>query len=386
MNFRSIRNWLAQLQVGLRGISIPSSRGSTSRFRNNQNECERIILTETPNVFNEIQLNTQRQNELQREQLEIENRYPDEVDTRGLTPEYRVNRSRRNRVVVIASGLEGLSTAFTFNMMFAMPWIYAIPIGIFLACLVFIAASSDRVLGVGLPMQWSFLVLASYNLFIMLLGIALGLKNHAEMEFLLVHAFLSIISFFFILTALKYSAAIHHDHIIAETIKARNRILSEIKQVRQTLNDLNKRLRQVMDRFVNLALECRNDFFDLGRDPNTLILQTRPRVILNQFFGEDVFPISEVPPIIHQIPPGDIWNGILGYYNGTNLQDNTLTTGTRTRQQISEPERNPDTLNDQRTNHEPSSTDNTNPATNNEDATITSNDIFGEYHPSESEF
>jgi len=280
-------------------------------FAKAQDDCQKLALTTIPAKFKEIQRERNNIHSLLEQKSQLEEQYADEFNENGLRPEYLNQRSNRRRVILGATILESMATAFTLHLMFGIQIPLALAAGLIIALIVFFAASADKVAGKELPARWTWIVLIAYNLFLAVVGVILGSMAGADPIYLIIHVIISTISFLFIRTALKYAEEFSRDRMISKVKKHYDKIMENIKKLQLKLNKLENDFKKLLESINRRAIDCFNQFLLHGRDESNLRFVTQTRLVLNQVFHEDVFPISQTQRQLTTPDPNTLWNDIL---------------------------------------------------------------------------
>jgi len=308
---------------------IRSNNVNPEAFAKAQDDCQKLVLATIPLKYKEKQRTQDKLQQMLDQKATTESLYSEEFNDRGLTPKYLNQRSNRRRVIFGATTLEGLATAITLNFMFGLQLLLALFLGLSIAVIVFFAASADKVAGRELHSKWTWGILVSYNLILAIIGVIIGILSEAEPIFMIVHVLLSVLSFIFILTALKYAEQYDHDKMISKVKVQYDELLSSIIKFQQNLEKTEFEMIKLMEELSKRAIDCYNLFQQLNNNPENLRFCTQTRLILNQVFHEDIFPIPQETRGITKPNDQDpsYWPEILYEFGTTQNRNNRPTIG-----------------------------------------------------------
>lgn len=268
------------------------------------------VLDTLPSKFAKLQEAREKEDLLNNEKKTILDRYTEEFDEEGLTPEYHNERRRRRTISFTAMALEAFATGYSLNLMFGVQLFTAVAIGAAMAMIAFLGAATERVSSLTFKTKWMWVIFASYNVLLAGVGVWLGLMANTDMSFVLLHVLISAFSFSVVLTALRHSEMIDRDKVIRKVDRKYQKMIKIIKESRQRIQKLTDDLRIEMSRMRQMAVKIYGYYEFTGRDMSSLRLTTISALAINQVFREDIIPVAQRPINLTQMPQREILNGI----------------------------------------------------------------------------
>jgi hypothetical protein len=295
-------------------------------FSEVQLKCMQMVHKELPGKVNRRDKYDDERNRLIQNRQELEHQHQVEINENGITPEYKVDRLWRKRLVFGAAILEGIATGITLLMMFELPLQISIPTGFIVALFIFSMARMEKVLSKDFSWKHGAYFFAGINIIAMISGIIMGIKSDGDLNMMILHSIVSLVSFCVLVIALKYAEDIHKDTVISNELKIHQRIRKDINQKSLAISRINDDIAELITRLRDYAVRCYQIYQVHDMDPVNLRMDPYTTMVLNNVIRQDVF-VSNAGPGRLTVPSSDDtspWPQLLNQYFGTHIDSARL--------------------------------------------------------------
>lgn len=282
----------------------------TKNFAINQQKAEMLVISTIPEQYKLLQ---QVQSEMEDVDENIQNmltKNKEFLDENGFTSAYRIERKSRLKILLFTPIFSGLSIATGVNIIFGLNIALAILIGILISVVSFFLALKDKVLEnkstdkASRKKNFTYLLFLAIDAVVLIVGLLIGLSNGIPIEYMVIHTLLCLFAVALNFSMLKHSEKYNEDKVRAD-IKERYDKLNGIEGNKKTQFDkFAGTIRSQITELATMAVNLRGNFVSNNYNPSLIRMSQETRMVLNQFFGYDLFPV--VGDMI--LAPDFVWN------------------------------------------------------------------------------
>ena len=274
-------------------------------FAANQHTADTLVINTIPGKYSELKRTREELESIQYQKQECLTTNATFLNDSGFTPSYLTERKSRAMILRFTPVFSGLSIATGLNIIFGMDILLAICLGLSLSILSFFLALNDKVLeNSSNKKELTYLLFLAIDAVVLIVGLVIGLSNSIPNEYMAVHVMLCLFA-----VALNFSMLKHADKYNEDKIRERIKTLFlEIKDKEEKtmakLETIRQELFKLFSELGAKAVALREGFVAHNYNPSTIRMSEETRMVLNQYFGYDLFPI--VGDMILQ--PDAVWN------------------------------------------------------------------------------
>lgn len=261
-------------------------------FDKNQNDAEDLV-SELKWKDTEIQKSEAQYQAARDKRIQLQSNHAEFLSEDGFTPEYISEKRSRVFVLLFTPIFSGLSIATGIYIIFGISVELAILAGLILSFLSFFLALNDKFLERNSKRRsYSFIIFLTLDAVILIVGLTIGLISQIPKGFLIAHSLLCVFAVVLNFLMLKHSSKHHEDSVRKKIKRNHDGLKSHEKQLEKNLESQWQEVRRIFNGIRKLAIRVRRDFVAHNYDPSTVRMSRDTRMVLNQIFGYDLFPIT----------------------------------------------------------------------------------------------
>jgi len=261
-------------------------------FAKNQNDAEDLV-SELKWRATEVQKSEAQYQAAKDKRIQLQSSHTEFLSEDGFTPEYISEKRSRFFILLFTPIFSGLSIATGIYIIFGISIGLAILAGLMLSFLSFFLALNDKFLERNSKRRsYSFIIFLALDTVILIVGLTIGLISQIPKGFLIAHSLLCIFAVVLNFLMLKHSSKYHEDSVRKRIKRNHDGLKSHEKRLEQNLEIQWKKVRRIFNGLRKLAITIRRDFVAHNYDPSTVRMSRDTRMVLNQIFGYDLFPIT----------------------------------------------------------------------------------------------
>jgi len=265
----------------------------SKNFALNQHKAEVLVINTIPGQYKEHQEVQTEMEDVNVKKQEILSANSEFLDENGFTPTYKTEKRSRWRILVCTPIFSGLSIATGVNIIFGLNIVLAIFTGILISVVSFFLALNDKVLENLPPVKkgYTYLLFLAIDAVVLIVGLFIGLNNGIPTEYMVIHILLCVFAVVLNYSMLKHSEKFYEDKVRTKIKEQFDKLKDLEERLKTRLDTLSKNIRSYISELGVLAVTIRGNFVSHNYDPSTIRMSQETRMVLNQFFGYDLFPI-----------------------------------------------------------------------------------------------